>query len=65
MSEFTEWFEAQHGKRPGSPKITDAKLREQEYDGLRAEAMLRRREEWDARFESALYAWQARGPKPR
>lgn len=59
---FREWFEAQHGKRPGAAKIDDAELAERVNWGRAAERLLARRLEWDARFESALYAWQA---KPR
>lgn len=59
-SKFREWFEAQHGKRPGLAKVDDAELAEQVKAGHSADRLLARRLEWDARFESALYAWQVR-----
>lgn len=57
MSAFNSWFVAQHGKRPHNG-TSDKTLEETVAAGKRAEAMLAKRKEWDARFESALYAWQ-------
>ena len=64
-SAFRELFEAQHGKRPGLAKVDDAELAEAVKNGRCAERLLERRLTWDARFESALYAWQARDREPR
>lgn len=62
MSEFEKWFIAQHGKRPSD------KSREELYNeyvkaraaAVRAEKNLDECDKWDARKESALYAWNAR-----
>ena len=63
VSEFSTWFVAQHGSRPGG-KVPTWKLREDvelARRGLRsAEILLAAREEYDARETSALYAWNAR-----
>lgn len=61
MSEFLKWFEAQHGKKPGG-SIYDMDLRNQVTAGRHAEQLLREREIWEARKQSALYAWSARQP---
>ncbi len=61
-SDFLDWFIAQHGRREQSPG-TDQMLRVLVQRGEEARAELARREEWDARQASALYAWQARGKK--
>ena len=58
-SEFREWFQAQHGKRPGGG-TSDEVLRAQVSRGRSAADLLAARAEWDARWQSALYAWQAR-----
>lgn len=58
-SAFLTWFEEQHGKREKSTAQTDEMLREQAMAGERAQTELLRRTEWDARYQSALYAWQA------
>ncbi len=63
-SAFTDWFVAQHGKRncvllsPSNP--SDAHLRSIIREGEIAKAALDHRERWDAKEESALYAWNAR-----
>lgn len=59
MSKFDAWFEAQHGKRPGWTE-SDESLQTAVRRGERARDTLDRQREWDARRESALYAWQAR-----
>ena len=56
-STFDQWFRYQHGARPGGTD-TDELLARRVRDGQIAEGVLARRAEWDARFESALYAWQ-------
>ena len=56
-SKFGEWFRAQHGPRPGGI-ATDEALLAEVRKGQIAEAILKRRERWDDRFQSALYAWQ-------
>ena len=64
MSKFAKWFEAQHGKREKDGPIgsvvnmTDGELQDIAGLGVAAAAELHRREQWDARRESALYAWQ-------
>jgi hypothetical protein len=60
---FDGWFEEQHGKRPGG-SISDVELRDCIVVGERARAMQSQRAEWDARYESALYAWQVGKTKP-
>ena len=59
MSAFETWFVAQHGERPGGTE-TDESLHAKQIAGEAAGEVIKRRYEWDARFESALYAWQAR-----
>ena len=56
-SKFDKWFRAQHGRRPGlnSP---DEELAGLVRSGQVAERILALRKEWDARYQSALYAWQ-------
>lgn len=63
MSDFAKWFEAQHGKRPGLASFSDERLQKMVKDGKYAERTLAKRTEWDARYQSALYAWQVRGRK--
>lgn len=63
MSEFANWFRAQHGNRPGSNVPTWKLLEDVQRARLKlrsAEILLAAREEYDAREASALYAWQAR-----
>jgi hypothetical protein len=66
QSEFLAWFEAQHGKRmpdrvpEGSMmRMSDDELKDAIFAGKSAADILAAREKWDARKESALYAWQA------
>ena len=56
-SKFDKWFRSQHGARPGGAD-TDELLARRVRDGQIAEGILARRAEWDARLQSALYAWQ-------
>ena len=56
-SAFALWFEAQHGKRPGKD-VSESDLLRARNEGLRADMLLRARSEYDARRQSALYAWQ-------
>lgn len=58
-SAFESWFIAQHGKRPGLKTMTDEHLRKMLKDGEYARRALAAREEWEVRYESALYAWTA------
>jgi hypothetical protein len=62
MSAFETWFTAQHGPRnaSGLQTRTDEELKDMVQAGKVAERALAARERWDAREESALYAWQAR-----
>jgi hypothetical protein len=60
-SEFTEWFEAQHGKRP-SNKPTDELMVDRNSKLAVAENAVRLVDAcklWDEKQTSALYAWQA------
>lgn len=59
MSEFEKWFVAQHGERPQGPGAEELHIRVSV--GNRAKQILEAQERWDARRESALYAWTARG----
>jgi hypothetical protein len=63
VSEFADWFDAQHGKRPGGDAPawkTLEELRHAQYECSRLEALYRAQEIYDERRTSALYAWQAR-----
>ena len=63
MSAFADWFERQHGQRKRSGpdgsvvNFSDADLRMAISLGAAAADELRRRELWDERRTSALYAW--------
>lgn len=61
-SSFMEWFVAQHGKRTdsGMDDYSDHLLQSFISRGQLAESVLTQRQLWDARQQSALYAWQAR-----
>ena len=58
MSAFEKWFVLQHGERPQGPGPEELQIRIS--IGHRAKQLLESQERWDARHESALYAWQAR-----
>ena len=58
-SNFLKWFEAQHGKPPVSRK-DEIKLHAAVIAGNEAQDKLRHMQEYEARKESALYAWNAR-----
>jgi hypothetical protein len=62
VSEFADWFVAQHGKRysGGLQRYSDQQLRDMIEDGRTAERVLSERELWDKKRMSALYAWTAR-----
>ena len=55
---FDTWFEAQHGPRP-HPHGKDAELIARIDAGIEAEAMMRACDMYDAKRNSALYAWTA------
>ncbi len=57
-SAFYDWFVAQHGNRPAGDPDDIIKLRIEK--GREAELLLQARKDWDARWQSALYAWQVR-----
>lgn len=59
--EFSVWFEAQFGKRPKSKEISE--IRELETVASRERDLWRRRNEWDAKREAALYAWSVHKTK--
>jgi len=57
---FTDWFEQQHGKRPTMHGRSETDIRLMISEGENARDVLNAQLGWDARRESALYAWQAR-----
>jgi hypothetical protein len=61
-SKFETWFIAQHGMRkaPELRTLSDEDLITSIQCAKTAKQELQRRKQWDARWESALYAWQAR-----
>lgn len=60
QKQFRKWFIAQHGQRETDlVDFTDSELADRVAAGELARAELDRRKLWDAREESALYAWQA------
>lgn len=61
-SEFMDWFVAQHSRRTdsGMPDHTDQQLRDMVQAGRVADRVLARRDLWDDKQTSALYAWRAR-----
>ena len=60
-SEFEVWFVEQHGKRNyGWNEETDQELRIMAAQGEWSKRELESRRVYDARRESALYAWNAR-----
>jgi hypothetical protein len=59
-SAFHSWFEAQHGQRPTMRGLSDYELEEMVKDGKRAQCVRDSQREYDARLESALYAWTAK-----
>ena len=62
MSRFADWFEAQHGPRESHRyvDVADDVLNDQVAVGRGAKNEMVARRRWDARYESALYAWQVR-----
>jgi hypothetical protein len=58
-SAFEQWFVAQHGKRPARGG-TDEELMAHVLMGQSAERELYARKNYDARKQSALYAWTAK-----
>ena len=59
-SQFLEWFEKQHGKRPAAGNVDDVTLRQMILTGEGAGRELYLRQLYDARKQSALYAWQVK-----
>ena len=58
---FMDWFVQQHGPRERGgimANCSDAELKMEAMRGEAARAELRRRELWDEKQTSALYAWQ-------
>lgn len=65
MSEFQDWFEAQHGTRQQDDEPSDIELSNMWFSGQAAAETLKKRRLWDEKRTSALYAWQAaRRPEP-
>jgi hypothetical protein len=60
-SPFLAWFEEQHGKRP-HPYGQDDKLQRDVDKGTAARELLAACRIYDARRQSALYAWTANVP---
>jgi hypothetical protein len=63
-SAFEKWFVAQHGHRP-SKGGADSDLLTQVLIGRVAEKELQSRRLYDARKQSALYAWTAKDKPER
>jgi hypothetical protein len=63
-SAFEQWFVAQHGKRPARGG-TDEELTVHILLGCGAERELQARRLYDARKQSALYAWTAKDKPER
>lgn len=62
-SAFLAWFEEQHGTRHQAGEYdsrTDAQLEKAMMQGEVARRIWMQRQQWDARRQSALYAWCAR-----
>ena len=59
-SEFLKWFIEQHGTRCKRYSETDSALVHIGVRGEWAKKELEARKVYDARMESALYAWNAR-----
>lgn len=64
---FKEWFEAQHGKRPTNIPLCDLEdeVQKAQYSLRAAQALLHACDIWEARFQSALYAWQIKDEKKK
>jgi hypothetical protein len=58
MMKFSEWFEAQFGKR-SKDSTQDYALKQRAMDGAYAQSELNRREQWDRQRNAALKAWYA------
>jgi len=58
-SPFRDWFTEQHGNR-SYDKRDDELLKHAVKAGEWAREELARRAEWDARYQSALYAWNVK-----
>ena len=63
-SPFEKWFVAQHGKR-SAVSASDEHLREIVFKGETAKIELTNRRIYDARKQSALYAWTAKDKSER
>jgi hypothetical protein len=63
VSEFDEWFIAQHGKPPSSKPSHElcTKVHKLVVELAQAERLLREQRDYESRKTSALYAWNARG----
>ena len=63
MSEFLRWFEAQHGNRPSNLPTHQLRNLYVMADNRAKDALslLEACELYDAKAQSALYAWNARG----
>jgi hypothetical protein len=58
-SPFRDWFIEQHGNRSHDER-DDELLQHAVKAGEWAREELARRTEWDARYQSALYAWNVK-----
>jgi hypothetical protein len=60
--DFEKWFIAQHGERESKLYIADlrADYEKKRYQSDRAGELLHNCSLWDEKYESALYAWNAR-----
>ena len=63
---FSEWFEAQHGKRPGGDMPSHEvlnKLKAAQYEVSRLQALYNAQAVYDAQLKSAQSAWYAQEGK--
>ena len=67
---FSDWFETQHGPRTRSGpagsmvNYSDDELEMAKVRGEAAAAEIQRRQLWDEKRTSALYAWQVKHSRP-
>jgi len=58
MMKFSEWYEAQFGKR-SKDKRSDSDLKQTAIQGAFAQFEINRREQWDRQRNVAIKAWYA------
>lgn len=62
VSEFSKWFESQHGKRPSKLPLDELMADRNNKCSIaeNAKYLVDRCNMWEEKRTSALYAWQAR-----